>query len=98
MRITRTESGQTEVSLSIFTNVLFEKQDCVGIPREQIKVPAKPRTIPGDQVAWIDPPIAKLLGNPKTAKLRRWVISGRIDKFEKDLLITHPSRRPKANE
>ncbi len=93
MRITRTESGHTKVSLSILTNVLFEKEDCLGIPRDQIRVPARSRTIPGDKLHWIDPPIFQLLGRPANAKLRSWIIEGPIDGFEQDLLIGHPERR-----
>ncbi|MDF1814341.1 MAG: DUF2330 domain-containing protein [Verrucomicrobiales bacterium] len=90
MRITRTEKGNTTVSLSILTNVLFDKEDCVGIPRESITVPAKPRQIPGNKVYFIDPPLFQLLGSPEKAMLRSWTISAAIDSFEKDLLIRNP--------
>ena len=92
MRITRTEKGWTKVSLSVLTNVLFNKEDCVGIPRDSIKVPAKPREIPAAKVHWIDPPIFELLGRPRSARLRTWEISGEIDSFKKDLLIRSPRR------
>lgn len=90
MRITRTEKGHTTVSLSVLTTVLFDKEDCVGIPREEIKVPARPIEISGDRVNWIDPPLYALLGRPDTVKLRTWEISGEIDSFQKDLLIRNP--------
>lgn len=91
MRITRTEKGPTTVALSILTNVLFNKEDCIGIPRDAIEVPARPREIPGDKVHFIDPPLFELLGHPKTAMLRSWRISGEIDSFERDLLIRNPA-------
>ncbi len=91
MRITRTEKGRTTVSLSVLTNVLFDREDCVGIPRDAIEVPARPREIPGHKVHFIDPPLFELLGRPKTAMLRSWRISGEIDSFEKDLLIRNPA-------
>jgi hypothetical protein len=91
MRITRTEKGATTVSLSILTNVLFTKEDCIGIPREAIRVPARPIKITGGQVNWIDPPLFALLGNPKEVQLRTWEISGQIDSFQKDLLVRNPS-------
>ena len=93
MRITRTEKGTTTVSLTVLTNVLFNKEDCVGIPRDAIEVPAKPREVPGAKVAWIDPPLFELLGRPRAAKLRSWKISGEIDSFQKDLLIRNPTAK-----
>lgn len=98
MRITRTEKGQTTVSLSVLTNVLFNKEDCIGIPRESIEVPARPREIPGAKVRWIDPPLFALLGNPQTAMLRSWRISGEIDSFERDLLIRNPAANKNKGE
>lgn len=91
MRITRTEKGHTTVSLSILTNVLFNKEDCIGIPREHIRVPARPIEVTGTGVNWIDPPLFALLGRPQTAQLRTWEISGEIDSFQKDLLIRSPA-------
>lgn len=91
MRITRTEKGHTTVSLSILTNILFNKEDCIGIPKDSINVPARPIAISGAQVNWIDPPLYALLGRPQTVQLRTWEISGEIDKFEKDLLIRNPA-------
>jgi hypothetical protein len=91
MRITRTEKGNTTVSLSILTNVLFNKEDCMGIPRESIKVPARPIEISGAKVNWIDPPLFALLGRPQSVQLRTWELSGEIDSFQKDLLIRNPT-------
>ncbi len=91
MRITRTEKGKTTVSLSVLTNVLFNKEDCVGIPRDAIEVPAKPLEIPGNKLYFIDPPLFDLLGRPETAMLRSWRISGEINSFQKDLLIRNPA-------
>lgn len=96
MRITRTEKGQTKVSLSILTNVLFNKEDCVGIPREEITVPASPIKISGAKVNWIDPPLFTLLGRPQSVQLRTWEISGEIDSFKKDLLVRNPATAQKA--
>ena len=98
MRITRTEKGHTTVSLSILTNVLFDKEDCIGIPREAIHVPARPIEISGTQVNWIDPPLFALLGRPQTVQLRTWEISGQIDSFQKDLLIRIPPKYLKEGE
>ena len=90
MRITRTEKGDSKVSLTVLTNVLFEKEDCVGIPRSEIVVPASPREVSGSQVQWVDPIIFNLLGQPARTKIRTWEISGSIDTFTKDLLIRNP--------
>ena len=91
MRITRTEKGFSKVSLTVLTNVLFEKEDCVGIPRSEIVVPARPREVAGTRIKWVDPIIFKLLGNPATTKIRTWEISGSIDTFKQDLLIRNPN-------
>ena len=91
MRNTRVQKGGTTVSLSILTNVLFNKEDLIGISREAIEVPAKPIDVPEAKLAWIDPPILELLGLPKSAKLRSWKISGAIDSFQKDLLVRNPA-------
>jgi len=91
MRITRTEKGETTVSLSVLTNVPFNKEDCVGLSRDSIKVPARPRKISGAKVRWIDPPLFELLGRPDSATLHSWTISGEIDSFQKDLLIRNPA-------
>ena len=93
MRITRTEKGQTTVSLSVLTNVLFNKEDCVGIPRSAIDVLTRPKEITGNQVHFIDPILFELLGNPRKAMLRSWRISGEIDSFDKDLLIRNPAAK-----
>lgn len=98
MRITRTEKGDTTVSLSILTNVLFNKEDCVGIPRDSIKVPARPIEISGAKVNWIDPPLFAQLGRPQSVQLRTWEISGVIDSFDKDLLIRNPATVKKEGE
>ncbi len=98
MRITRTEKGQTKVSLSILTNVLFNKEDCVGIPRESISVPAHPVEIAGEQVKWIDPPLFELLNRPQKVQLRTWELSGEIDTFQQDLLIRDPAAAKKEGE
>ncbi len=98
MRITRTEKGQTTVSLSILTTVLFNKEDCIGIPREDIGVPARPIEITGAKVNWIDPPLFALLGRPQEVQLRTWEISGEIDSFQKDLLIRNPASAKKEAE
>lgn len=98
MRITRTEKGHTTVSLSILTNILFNKEDCIGIPRESINVPARPIAVSGAQVNWIDPPLFTLLGRPQTVQLRTWEIFGEIDSFQKDLLIRNPSTAKKEGE
>ncbi len=95
MRITRTEKGNTKVSLSILTNILFNKEDAIGIPRESFKVPSSPIDITGAQVKWIDPSIFELLGRPEKVKLRTWEISGEIDSFKKDLLIRNPETAKK---
>lgn len=91
MRITRTEKGFSKVSLTVLTNVLFEKEDCVGIPRSEIAVPARPREVAGTRIQWVDPTIFKLLGQPATTKIRTWEISGSIDTFKQDLLIRNPN-------
>ncbi len=91
MRITRTEKGYTTVSLSVLTNVLFNKEDCIGIPREAIKVPMQPIKISDVQLNWIDPAIWELLGRPGVVQLRSWKISGEIDSFQQDLLVRMPA-------
>lgn len=98
MRITRTEKGHTTVSLSILTTVLFNKEDCIGIPREDIRVPTRPIQITGAQVNWIDPPLFVLLGRPQAVQLRTWEISGEIDSFQKDLLIRNPANAKKEGK
>jgi hypothetical protein len=95
MRITRTEKGHTTVSLSILTTILFNKEDCIGIPREDIRVPSRPIEITGAKVSWIDPTIFALLGRPQAVQLRTWEISGDIDSFQKDLLIRNPATAKK---
>lgn len=98
MRITRTEEGDTTVSLSVLTNVLFNKEDCVGIPKEAIKVPVRPVEILGTTVKWIDPPLYELLGRPQVAQLRTWEVSGEIDSFQKDILVRNPAAAKKKAE
>ena len=98
MRITRTEKGFSTVSLSVLTNILFEVEDCVGIPRSEIVVPARPREITGTRLHWVDPDIYELLRRPATARIRTWEISGSIDEFEKDLLIRNPKLHKKEGE
>jgi len=96
MRITRTERGETEAEFFILTNILFNQEDCLGITRDDIKVPHKPIKIPAEKLTWLDPEITKLLGNPDDAWLRNWVIKGHLQAFTQDLLIQNPATAGKA--
>jgi hypothetical protein len=90
MRINRTEVGETEVEFFILTNILFNAEDCLGITRDEIIVPHKPAKILAEKLSALDPDIAALLGNPKDAFLRNWVVKGHLQAFTKDLLIQKP--------
>lgn len=85
-------------TMTCHAHILFNKEDCIGIPRKSIRVPARPIEISGAKVNWIDPPLFALLGRPQAVQLRTWEISGVIDAFEKDLLIRNPATVKKEGE
>jgi hypothetical protein len=93
MRITRLESGETEVNLAIVTDVLFEDGDMAGINRTELEVTGRPRKFVPNRLAGVDPTIPTLFKPSAELKVRNWKIKGKLSEFSKDLLVRHPDRR-----
>jgi hypothetical protein len=84
LRITRTETGFTNVDLLVLTPRLLSVFP--GYPHDRISLPHQPVTIAGIELWGLSKDMHDLLGKPKEAKLRVWRIAGDLDSFEKDLL------------
>jgi hypothetical protein len=84
LKITRTETGFTNVDLLILTPRLLSVFP--GYPHKRISLPHEPVTIAGIELWGLSQDMYELLGKPKEAKLRIWRIAGDLASFEKDLL------------
>jgi len=84
LKITRTETGFTNVDLLILTPRLLSVFP--GYPHKMISLPHDPVTIAGIELWGLSQDMYELLGKPKDAKLRIWRIAGDLASFETDLL------------
>jgi hypothetical protein len=84
LKITRTETGFTDISLLILSPRLLSVFP--GYPHERIGLPHEPVTIAGIELWGLSKDMYDLLGKPEEAKLRIWRIAGDLASFEKDLL------------
>ena len=84
LKITRTETGFTEIDLIILTPRLLSVFP--GLPHSRITLPHDPVTIAGIELWGLSEDMYNLLGEPKEAKLRIWEIAGDLRSFESDLL------------
>ena len=84
LKITRTETGSTQVDLLILTPYLLSVFP--GYPHSKISLPHDPVTIAGIELWGLSKDMYELLGEPKEAKLRIWRITGDLASFDKDLL------------
>lgn len=84
LKITRTETGFTEIDLLVLTPRLLNVFP--GISREKITLPHEPVTLTGIELWSLNSEVHDLLGKPKDAKLRIWKLSGDLASFENDLL------------
>lgn len=87
LRITKAESGYTNVSLIILTpRYLITQKDK---SYTNIRLPHKPITISLNELKWLSPDIAQLLGNPEYMKLRIWKVGGDLKSFDKDIMAMY---------
>ena len=84
LRITRTETGSTQVDLLILTPYLLNVFP--GYPHRKILLPHEPVTVGGIELWGLSRDMYELLGKPEEAKLRIWRIVGDLASFEQDLL------------
>lgn len=84
LKITRTETGFTNVDLLILTPRLLSVFP--GYSHKRISLPHEPVTIAGIELWGLSGDMYELLGKPKEAKLRIWRIAGELASFEEDLL------------
>jgi hypothetical protein len=90
MRITKTEQGDTTVTLLILTPRLIDSQFCLGIPPENIQLVHQPVILTGVELQGLSKDIFNLLGNPKSIPIRNWQIRGRLDSFTDDVIVGDP--------
>ena len=92
LRITRTEKGNTYISLLILTSELVSMREGwgFGLPRNRVKLAHEPITISAEDVAQLSPDIADLLGPDRRARLRVWEIRGILWLFKQDLVVMQP--------
>lgn len=86
MRISRTDKGDTHISLTILTNNPFDLLTVTGAPEGWLKVAYQVVTATDLELEKVDRDCWKLLGRPPQAKLRVWKISGELAKFNEDIL------------
>ena len=84
MKISRTDQGQTEVTLVILTPRMLSKFP--GIPAEKIELLHRPTNVTPSQLLGVDKSVFHLLKNEANNKLRLWRIRGQLSEFTKDLI------------
>jgi hypothetical protein len=84
LRITRTETGTTEIELLILTHRLLNVFR--GISHQEVLLTHEPVTLTGAELWGLSMDMYNLLGKPDEAKLRIWKIRGDLPSFKKDLL------------
>lgn len=93
LRITRTETGKTLVTLLILTRETIDGLTFTGIPRWDVRVPEyMPVTISSKEFIGLHLGAYRLLSRPKTTHLRIWEISGELAGFTEDLLAGRAKR------
>lgn len=91
LRISRTDSGNTEISLLILTrDVLTPRQFC-GVPLTKIQRPGDDVPVKPDQLRDLHADIFHLMGQRATT-LRIWKLNGDLGSFDHDLVVGPPCR------
>ncbi len=86
MRISRTDKGQTHISLTVLTRDAFDNNTVVGVPEGWLSVSDAVVTASGPEVAGISRECYQLLGKPREAKIRVWATSGKLESFNQDIV------------
>lgn len=84
LKITRTETGSTDIDLLVLTPRLLSMFP--GISYKRVTLPHEPVTLTGIELWGLNREMYELLGKPKEAKLRIWKLGGELSSFDKDLL------------
>jgi hypothetical protein len=87
MRLTKTESGHTEVDLIVITPRLFGEEHMRGIPYGEVKLLGTTNQITQDRLVWLDPALASFGDAMATYFIRQWLIEGQINEFSEDVLV-----------
>jgi len=90
LRITRTEHGDTSVTLLIVTKFLLSDKLCLGFPRKRIAVVHKPVRFSAYELRSISEEIHTMLGEPKSVAVRNWRIEGELSSFNDDVIFGDP--------
>ena len=93
LRISRTEEGATQCSLTIVTNEVFGPTDFFGLPRDRVRLFNHPISVSGANIRWVDEIMWNVLGKPAEAKIRTWEINAMIDSLTADILV-EPNHKP----
>ena len=92
LRISRTDSGKTAVSLLVLTKKLLHPCQFTGVPLSKISRPNDPVPVLGPQLSDLHADIYDLLGRPQRVKLRIWEMTGELGSFDQDLVAGLPRR------
>jgi len=84
VKITRTEEGNTLISLLILTHELLK--NFPGIPIERVRLPHEPVSLTSSELRSLSEEMDDLLGNRENMKLRIWEIQGKLSEFTKDVI------------
>ena len=98
LRITKTEKGDTTVSLLILTKNLLSSEFNVGISVKNIRRPHVPVWLDEDELKDLNQEMYELLGKPKNSRLRIWQLKGKLSSFKRDILIGQSDAPGKTDE
>lgn len=84
LKITRTESGKTDIELLVLTPRLLSRFP--GLPKERVTLAHEPVRLSRRELWSISKDMYKLLGGKHGMNLRVWKISGILSEFKKDLI------------
>lgn len=87
LRITRTETGHTNIDLLILTPKLLSRFP--GLPAQRVKLRHKPVNISSYELMRLNKEMHELLGKKFEYKLRIWRITGKLSEFDADLIADY---------
>ena len=92
LRISRTDEGETIVSLLVVTKDMLNRRQFAALPWSKLEMPCDVATVDAEHLADLHVEIHKLLGRPASAKLRIWELHGSLGSFDQDLVAGKPPR------
>ncbi len=86
MRISRTDKGETHVSLTVLTNEPFDSLAVTGAPEGWLSLAYNVVTVTGMEIEKVNRECYVMLGRPSSSRLRVWETKGKLQSFDQDIV------------